>query len=265
MFIKRIITSVFGLAVFAAAVAGGIISTAVLTFVLVTAGMYEFIRALTQRGHRPVGAVAYACAIIIPLMVLDYPNTDRYLILVLAAGFFAASVTVILCEGFDITDVSVTVLGIMYIAVMFSYMLRIRMGDSGHLLLWAVILGAWGTDTFAYFTGRFFGRRRIIPGVSPAKTVEGSIGGIAGAVAVLVIFSITVGENVLTPAEAVGAGLLAGIVSQLGDWLASAIKRYAGLKDFGRLLPGHGGILDRFDSILFTAPVLFYFFSLTVG
>jgi phosphatidate cytidylyltransferase len=130
---------------------------------------------------------------------------------------------------------------------------------------WLVLalLTPWASDVFAYFTGSAIGRHHIVPRISPKKTIEGSLGGVAGSMVVMVLFFELVlrrltgleGNVILHIVLALAAGALLGITSQLGDWLASAIKRWCEIKDFGRLLPGHGGILDRFDSAFFTMPV----------
>jgi len=123
----------------------------------------------------------------------------------------------------------------------------------------------WVSDVFAYFTGSLFGKHKIVPHISPKKTVEGCIGGAIGCAGVMVLFfwlfmdhfvDTSMGRPALLMFAA-GIGIVLSIVSQLGDWMASAIKRWAGIKDFGKILPGHGGLLDRFDSAFFTLPVAF--------
>jgi len=127
------------------------------------------------------------------------------------------------------------------------------------------LFAPWISDVFAYFTGVLFGRHKIVPHISPKKTVEGCIGGAIGCAGVMVLcfwlfmdkfLDTSMGRPALL-IFAAAAGVILSIVSQLGDWMASAIKRWAGIKDFGRILPGHGGLLDRFDSAFFTLPVAF--------
>jgi phosphatidate cytidylyltransferase len=136
---------------------------------------------------------------------------------------------------------------------------------TGHGWHWLVIgLSApWISDVFAYFTGSLFGRHRIVPALSPKKTLEGCLGGLAGGmlfqVVVFQLFRVLLGSaGVWQPAAlwfALLSGLVLSVASQLGDWLASGYKRYCGIKDFGAVLPGHGGLMDRFDSVFFTLPV----------
>ncbi len=135
-------------------------------------------------------------------------------------------------------------------------------------MLWLIIalMAPWFSDMFAYFTGSAIGRNPICPQISPKKTVEGTVGGIVGSMLSLALFFFfimrqrsglpgSVSYNLLF---ALGSGLLLSVASQLGDWLASGVKRWCGIKDFSNIFPGHGGILDRFDSVLFTLPATLF-------
>jgi len=127
------------------------------------------------------------------------------------------------------------------------------------------LFAPWISDVFAYFTGSLIGKHKIVPHISPKKTLEGCIGGAVGCAGVMVLFFWLFKDKFISPSMGIAAylalaaavGFILSIVSQLGDWMASAIKRWAGIKDFGKILPGHGGLLDRFDSAFFTLPVAF--------
>ncbi len=152
---------------------------------------------------------------------------------------------------------------IFYITVSFGA-LYLLFKESTKVLFPAVFVGAWVTDTFAYFSGYFFGRHKLIPAVSPKKTVEGAVGGALFCVIGFVVVGLI---NSLSPKSLIllaVIGLFASVVSQLGDLSASLIKRHWGIKDYGKLFPGHGGILDRFDSIL-SVSVFLYLASLIGG
>ena len=125
-----------------------------------------------------------------------------------------------------------------------------------HSYVWIVVLAAFGTDIFAYFTGKLFGKHKLCPSISPKKTVEGSIGGVAGSVVLCGLFGyfFLPGGFVVC----IIIGIVGGIVSQLGDLSASVMKRKMGIKDWSSMIPGHGGVLDRIDSLLFTAPMVYY-------
>jgi phosphatidate cytidylyltransferase len=125
-----------------------------------------------------------------------------------------------------------------------------------HSYVWVVILSAFGTDIFAYFTGMALGSRKLCPQISPKKTVEGAIGGVLGSVLLCGLFGFFFLP--LGFANCIVIGLIGGVTSQLGDLSASVLKRKIGIKDWSSLIPGHGGLLDRVDSILFTAPTVFY-------
>lgn len=124
--------------------------------------------------------------------------------------------------------------------------------------IWIILLltATWASDTFAYFTGRAIGKHKLAPLLSPKKTIEGAIGGVLGSVIICYIFAQTVQSFNTLPLLLIG--VLIGVASLLGDLMESAIKRQAGVKDSGQIIPGHGGFLDRFDSILFTAPLVYY-------
>ena len=134
----------------------------------------------------------------------------------------------------------------------------------GFLWMLAAPISAWITDVFAYFSGSLFGRNKLVPIISPKKTLEGAVGGLLACMGIMALYfylfmgngwpiQVSSTANVLF---GLATGLVCGATAQLGDWLASAVKRWSGVKDFGNVLPGHGGILDRFDSVLFTAPIL---------
>ena len=125
------------------------------------------------------------------------------------------------------------------------------------ILIWLVVLTAFGTDIFAYFTGYLFGKHKLCPAISPKKTIEGAIGGVFGSVILSFAFIMIIQPDLLF--HAIVIGVLGSIISQFGDLTASIIKRKIGIKDYGNLIPGHGGVLDRFDSVLFTAPFVYYY------
>ena len=138
----------------------------------------------------------------------------------------------------------------------------IGQGDRGAWLMLFVAVCVWTVDTFAYFVGRWCGRHKLAPQLSPGKTIEGSIGGLLGAVLVGAAF----GRWIHLPlVHGIAVGTLAGVMGQVGDLFESALKRELGIKDFGRFLPGHGGALDRFDSLLFVAPLAYLYLHFVAG
>lgn len=186
--------------------------------------------------------------------------------LVIALYFFA--VLTFSHGKYKLSEVSVCFMTAFYILAGFNSVLVLRdLTVGGEFVYLTVFLGAWVTDTFAYFCGMLFGRggkHKLIPDVSPKKTVEGSIGGIVFCVLAMVIYGAVINHTTELGANyavfAV-AGLLASIVSQIGDLCMSLIKRTYGIKDYGKLFPGHGGVLDRFDSVIAVSVVLAVFTS----
>jgi phosphatidate cytidylyltransferase len=155
-----------------------------------------------------------------------------------------------------LVDVGLTVLAFVYIAISLYHI--VLFARSPHAsLIWLIFIVAWMTDTSAYFAGMLFGKTKLIPAVSPKKTVEGAVGGVIGATILGMIYIYWVMGGIsslwLIPILMVGSAL-----SQLGDLVASKIKRGLQIKDFGNIMPGHGGVLDRFDSILIVAPYVYY-------
>ena len=156
--------------------------------------------------------------------------------------------------------------GIFYLAVMLSYLYQVRAMADGRYLVWLIVLSSWGCDTFAYCAGMLFGKHKLTPVLSPKKTVEGAVGGVLGAALLGLIFGAVFGgrmEEIVSPAVVCAiACAIAAVISQIGDLAASAIKRNHDVKDYGHLIPGHGGVLDRFDSMIFTAPAIFFALTL---
>lgn len=160
------------------------------------------------------------------------------------------------------SDVGTPFFTCLYVIAAFSSMVILRYGsEDGAYVYLICFIGAWVTDTFAYFTGRFLGKHPLIPEISPKKTVEGSIGGVVFCVISMLIYgyivqSVTQGSVQANYILLAVGGVFISVVSQIGDLCMSAIKRPYGVKDYGRLFPGHGGVLDRFDSVLAVALVL---------
>lgn len=168
-------------------------------------------------------------------------------------------------KTFKLKDVAVTLLGIAYIPFLISFVFMVRLLDNGYEFTWLIMIGTFSTDIFAYFIGKFFGKRKLVPEISPNKTVAGGIGGISGSILCTALFGILYINGIsgvhLNTIHYPILGIICGVTAQLGDWAASAIKRNVGIKDFGHIMPGHGGLLDRIDSLLFTAPTVYFYIN----
>lgn len=159
-----------------------------------------------------------------------------------------------------IKDIAITLFGICYIPLFLMYMPLLMGSENGKLLVWYMIIAAWGTDIFAYIVGKSIGKHKFSQ-ISPNKSIEGCIGGIVGQAALTLIYTLIIntylGMNI-NYLYIAGISILLSIIGQIGDFSASSIKRYVGIKDFSNLLPGHGGMLDRIDSLIFIAPFAYF-------
>ena len=176
--------------------------------------------------------------------------------------FFAIIFIICLMASYVLTfpkykadDIMVCFFGFFYVVVMLSYIYQVREIKEGTYLVWLIFLSSWGCDTCAYAVGMLLGKHKLAPVLSPKKSVEGAIGGFIGAGLLGLLYATILKQPQIPYTIICAAGAL---ISMVGDLAASAVKRDKGIKDYGFLIPGHGGILDRFDSMIFTAPVIYY-------
>ncbi len=228
-------------------------------------GMQEYYQAIGIAEKRPLCLMGYLAAVVIPLGI--YYLTDTALVLVYL--YVVALFVLMLASKNQVTfrDIALLAMGLVYIPYFLSHIIYIRDLELGNVYIWLVFVGAFMTDTCAYFVGCSVGGRKLCPSISPKKTVAGAIGGTVGCGLSFILFGVVVNHFF---AEALQGhqlnlwllflmGLVTSVVSQIGDLVASMLKRQCGIKDFGTLLPGHGGILDRCDSIIMVAPIIFLF------
>lgn len=223
-------------------------------------GLFELYR-VVRMEKEPIGFIGYAGGA--AYYALLWLNERTYGLPVLIGVMMALmAVFVITYPRYRTEQVTVGLFGILYTVVMFSYVYRVRVMNDGKFLVWLIILSSWGSDTCAYAVGMLIGKHHFAPVLSPKKTVEGCIGGAVGAGLLGVAYGFFVGaelEEIANPCLAFFLACFIGaLISQVGDLAASAIKRDHDVKDYGDIIPGHGGILDRFDSMLFTAPAIYF-------
>lgn len=232
-------------------------------FLLAMIGLFEYYKAFSGTNYKPTTWIGYlATAIYYFLISVNY-NTFITLSLLIFITLLLMFLDIIR-NGYNILNAAVTILGIIYISYLFSNLIFIYNGINGKILIWLPFLTAWLSDTGAYFVGSIFGKNKLCPSISPKKTIEGAIGGVLGSVISCLLAGLifnNMGYS-MSLVHYLFIGLLCGITSQLGDLSASSIKRFCNIKDFGNIMPGHGGILDRFDSILFTAPTIYTYVTL---
>ena len=273
-FMIRLRSSIILMAVaITAMILGGYVLFSVIVLITMI-GLMELYR-VVKINKKGLGAVGYIFAFlyfvyILITEILKYSEpwlksikpvffplfTAIFLICILA-------VYVLTFPEYNSEQVSLCFFGFFYVAVTLSYIFKVRNMECGEYSVWLIFIGSWGSDTMAYVVGRKLGKHKIAPKLSPKKSLEGLIGGIVGAALIGVIFAIifksklegTFSNPILIFAL---TGALGSVISQIGDMAASAIKRNKGIKDYGSLIPGHGGILDRFDSVIFIAPIVYY-------
>lgn len=193
-----------------------------------------------------------------------------YMVLIVLMGFISFLVIYVFTfPKYHANQIMSAFFSFMYAPVMFSFLYLTRQLEYGAYFVWMIFISSWISDTCAYCVGVLFGRHKLAPVLSPKKSVEGSLGGILGSVIVGALFGYFIGERAITHQSVTWIFALIGgvgsIVSQIGDLAASAIKRNYEIKDYGTLIPGHGGIMDRFDSVIVTAPMIYFLFSLLVN
>lgn len=163
---------------------------------------------------------------------------------------------------YDTTQVLGAVFSFVYAPVMLSFIYLTRMTEYGIYMVWFIIISSWGCDTFAYVVGMLFGRKKIFPNLSPKKSLEGCIGGVIGAAGLGGLYMHFIVGNVMEGQRTTWIVMFicaaGAIMSMVGDLVASGIKRNHDIKDYGRCIPGHGGIMDRFDSVIVTAPMVYF-------
>ena len=199
----------------------------------------------------------YVFAVVAPFMLRYLDNTLFAVIAFVAMAVYLLylfTVAILSHGAFQFSDTALVFTVSLYIIAALNAILYVRdFGEVGKYVYILIFIGAWITDIFAYFTGFLFGKHKLIPDVSPKKTVEGSIGGIFFCLLAFVAFGIITDAFFNTNSNliylAIG-GVIISVISQIGDLIMSVIKRHYGIKDYGKLFPGHGGVLDRFDSIL---------------
>ena len=260
MFRTRLISGIVLVALAILLVTKGGVLLYCVTAAISLIGMFELYRVMGIEKKAPGIAGYLAC---LGYYGLVWFEGQHYVtLLAIAALMVLMSIYVFTFPKYGTEQITVAFFGIFYLGIMLSYLYQVRAMADGKYLVWLIFLSSWGCDTFAYCAGKLFGKHKMTPKLSPKKTVEGAIGGVVGAAVLGFLYGTFFKNNmiqVINPGVISGAACaIAAVISMVGDLAASAIKRNHDIKDYGNLIPGHGGILDRFDSMIFTAPAIYF-------
>ncbi len=257
--LTRIITAVIGfILILPILIYSGTVIFNIFMSALSVIAVHEFLKCTGELKNKAVAVPTFIMAAIIPFAMragklsgLSLDSVKLCVCVVIIYVFVSFALSVFSKGKNDITKASFSSLLSIYIVCGFSAIILIRDMADGAVFYPLIFVAAWSTDIFAYFGGMLFGKHKLIPDVSPKKTVEGAVGGIVGNVVCFLIYSMLFLDLVTTQyIFLIAMAPFASVISQIGDLLMSLVKRKFGIKDFGKLLPGHGGILDRFDSII---------------
>lgn len=254
---QRIITAIIALLIFFPIVIYGGLPFIMLTLLMATIGLYELLRSTRLNTFFIPSLLSYIVLwLTIVGRISDQPMYFPLDVKKLWLGLIVIllAYTVFSKNKFTFNDVGTIILSMIYVTIGFYLFIYVRGLGLKYLLF--VLFVIWTTDTGAYFSGRFFGKRKLWPSISPNKTIEGAVGGLLLAIFVSLIFT-WISPLPISTFQILGYGIIISMSGQVGDLVASALKRQFEIKDFGTLLPGHGGILDRFDSLLFVLPILY--------
>ncbi|MDR1638655.1 MAG: phosphatidate cytidylyltransferase [Clostridiales bacterium] len=282
--VRRVLTGVVGLPLLVAVIHLGGIFLQCALMALSIVGLTEFYNAMLGKIPKPqpengqswrgrffnfirdlvgVNIVGYLITILYYIMIPRIGgSSSHFFVLITIIIISSLVIMVVFHSKINIIDCALTLFGFFYVSFMLSFVYLIRMHSYGSFFVWLVLISAFGSDSFAFFGGKAFGKRKLAPKLSPNKTVEGAISGVLGAMALVVLYRFIVGSDMFPESSSVtlSSALIGGvgaIFSIFGDLAASAVKRFTGIKDFGKVFPGHGGVLDRFDSVFFTAPMMY--------
>lgn len=272
---QRIITALVAIPVALALICWGGWPYTLGVAILALVGWQEFRRMLAAKNYQ----VYYASSglAVICMIAAAAVNKYQYLVPILTLSIIGTMLEALYNynNGKWATTVAMSSFGVLYVGLLFSHFIFLRAlpGNDvaffsfynmhfGEAVLWVVLCGTWASDTFAYFFGVTFGKHKLIPAVSPKKSVEGAVAGFVGTI--LVIMALGTAWMGFPPEKIMGLAIIVAFVAPLGDLVESILKRQCGIKDSGNFFPGHGGVLDRCDSLLFAVPLAYYYITLVL-
>lgn len=254
VFKTRVLTAVIGIPVFLGILYLGGLYWKLLFALMAILAFLEFTRMMSNIQLRPL----LIPGLLLLLLLLFAPDSYLY------PGIFAililtVFVSILQYPDLTIKDTAISLFGAAYIGFLLSYAIKIADLHQSFLIIILALILTWGSDTGAYFAGKLWGKHKMTPILSPNKTWEGAVGGLVVSAITALIFFLVIDIDGVGPAYALLLGIGASILAQLGDFFISGIKRFFQVKDSGKIIPGHGGVLDRFDSFLLLVPLIYYF------
>lgn len=257
----RIISAIIGITLILLIIYAGGLYWQGLVLLLALVGYYEYLHMIKGEIGFPLVAAGYL--LLLAVLLPDYLGAWFYPV-VLAALLLLIIRAVFGYPRIKTADVALVFLGAFFLGFMLNFALRLGDLEQGSLAVLLAFLLTWASDTGGYFGGRFWGKNKLAPLLSPNKTREGALGCIVLTVITAVVFFIITDMETASGAYLVLLGILASIMAQLGDLFISSIKRNFKVKDTGWIIPGHGGVLDRFDSFLLVVPLVYYFWMIFI-
>ena len=266
---KRVITAVIGLPMVIFMVYRGGWPLHLLCMILSLVGLRELYRAFSK-ADKFIHIIGYVATVAYFVAALYFGAGYWLLIALMLFIITAQTCMVVFFKQLSLTDIVVTVYGFLYVPFLLSFIVLVREHPLGTYYVWLIFTSAFGADTFAYIAGTTLGKHKLVNTPSPKKSVEGLIGGVLGAALLGLLYGFFMSRFADPEAAAYSmiiatvVSLFGAVFSVIGDMAASAIKRHVDIKDFGTLLPGHGGVLDRVDSIIVVAPIVYLVMSALV-
>ena len=271
--LTRIITAIVGIAIAAFIISYGSWPFLVAITILALFAWLELAKMFRKAGVKICTSLG-SVLIVFSMVFARYANDTEYQFVLFFAIVFLLAKVVLTSGKFSVGDCVATVFGFFYVSFLFSHFIELRFIDNqtvysypyfqlnpGTAFLWLALIGTWSSDSFALFTGKLIGRTKLNVTISPGKTWEGVIGGGIGAIVVVTAVNWALGLPIY---QGVVIGCIAAVLSPLGDLAESSMKRFCAVKDSGNFFPGHGGVLDRFDSLLFVVPAVYYFAAIVL-
>lgn len=264
MFVTRLLSGIVLVILAALTISLGDYVLLATTFLISLIGLTEIYKVL-KIEKTVLGAVGYVATVGYYGM-LCFQKEEHFMLFCMAYVILVMAAYVFTFPKYKANQVFLAFFGLFYVVVMLSHLYKTRMLEHGIYIVWLIFISSWVCDTCAYCVGmlchRTIGTHKLAPELSPKKSIEGAVGGVVGSVLIGMLYGALAGKymtGIENPVVILGIICGAGaVISQIGDLAASGIKRNYDIKDYGKLIPGHGGILDRFDSVIFTAPIIYF-------